>query len=382
MNAHTIYVHLPFCKSRCIYCDFTSNVVSPLPVHEVTQQVVSELQIRRQVLQIMSQPVAIYVGGGTPSLWPADKVAQIIAECVNGESPSAIEITVELNPGDVDRHWIKSVIKAGVNRFSLGVQGMTDSRLKWLGRRHSVADAQRAVHVLRDAGAHNISADFIYATPNQTEADMRHELDDLCAMGPDHISAYELTIAEGTPLAKMKLPGIDHDTRASLWQQVGAHLAQQGFERYEVSNYAKDNKRSRHNSHYWRGGMYLGVGSGAHGFIINNGNRIRYSNGATLQTWLAADIRTDDIEHNPFIGDGFAETLSNLDFARELVMLGLRSTEGINASQLNSLLKDNYTFMGQITQLENEGWVQLQNNRYVPSPDAMQLADELALRFF
>lgn len=377
-----VYVHFPFCKSRCIYCDFVTNVTPLLPVQAVTAKVIQELALRREWANISGAPLSVYLGGGTPSIWPADALGEIIAACLNGGTSSEIEVTVELNPGDVDPRWVTAVMAAGANRFSLGIQSMNDARLQWLGRRHSVNDAIDAVRVMRQCHVTNVSVDFIYATPFQKKSDLADELHALCALDVDHVSAYELSVAEGTPLHKMKLPVMSEEEREVLWQSTGEILHQYGLARYEVSNYAKEGKFSRHNSHYWRGGPYLGIGCGAHGFVTRNGRRIRYSNGVTLQRWLSDPISLNRISRDVAVGDGFFEELTDLDFARELVMLGLRCESGIDALQLAPLIETHPTFGNALMELQDEGWLTFHNHRYLPSKKAILLADELALRFF
>ena len=383
MGEYSIYVHFPFCRSRCIYCDFVSNVVTPIPVKQVTEQVRRELDARRTWAGLRGAPLSIYFGGGTPSLWPKDALARVVRSCLDGADSNDIEVTVELNPGDVDEAWIHGMLAAGVNRFSVGVQAMRDDRLQWLGRRHTVADARAAVQTLRNCGASNISVDFIYATPGHTEADMVSELHALCGLEMNHISAYELTIAEGTPLFHMHPDDIADEQRAHLWHLAGETMARHGFERYEVSNYARGTThRSRHNCHYWRGGTYLGLGAGAHGYVILGNRRIRYSNGATLSSWLDAPVSTASIAEKVFLGDGFNEILSDLDFARELVMLGLRCKDGVDVEQLSSLAGGQGAFREKLNDLVQEGWMVRQSHRLVPTSEAMLMADELALRFF
>ncbi|MBN2527261.1 MAG: radical SAM family heme chaperone HemW [Deltaproteobacteria bacterium] len=380
MNDYSIYVHFPFCKSRCVYCDFVSNVVSPLPVAEVTSQLKRELMLRRQWIGMQRPPVSIYFGGGTPSLWSMEAMAKVLEAC--GPTEGDIEITVEMNPQDVSSQWVGAALDAGINRFSLGVQSMNDSRLQWLGRRHSVMDVQRAMEVLRECGATNVSVDFIYATPGLDDAAMRLELLALCDLTVEHVSAYELTIADGTPLSRMDLNEVPGEHRATMWHSIGEILHRYGLERYEVSNYAKSGRRSVHNCHYWKGGVYLGIGSGAHGFVKMNDVRVRYSNGGTLGTWRDVQLTIDALNRDIAIGDGFFEQISDLDFARELMMLGLRCTDGVNLLALQPLIENNDDFKKTLAQLLNDGWLTRCGARVVPGEEAMLLADELALRFF
>ena len=343
---------------------------------------IAELHARRELLDMHHPPRSIYLGGGTPSLFPANQLGDIISACRNGGVAREIETTVEINPGDADGPWVKQLVAAGVNRFSLGVQAMDDARLKWLGRRHTVSDIRNAVYLLRHNGADHISVDFIYGTPRQTEAQIHRELDALCALAPGHISAYELTIADGTPLSQMGVSQIDNERSAVFWHLIGHKLSHLGFQRYEISSYARNDQRSRHNGHYWAGGTYLGIGSGAHGFVMHNNTRVRYSNDTAFNAWCDAAISPQSLAHRLDVGDGFTETIGDLDYARELIMLGLRCTDGIDLRRLAPLIEHNNNMQRQLTALQAEGWGTHAADYFIPTQDAMLMADELALRFF
>ncbi|MBN2341176.1 MAG: radical SAM family heme chaperone HemW [Deltaproteobacteria bacterium] len=382
MEGVSIYVHIPFCRSRCVYCDFVSNACADIPVEKYVDAVMSELAYRSRFMDAESNVTSVYIGGGTPSLFPAAAISSIVTAAAALRN-APVEITVEMNPGDVNSAWIDELTSVGVNRFSLGVQAMSDERLAWLGRRHSVADAVRGLDMLKAAGVDNISLDFIYATPGQTTAQMTDEVRRLCDLEVGHVSAYELTIADGTPLAGRDVTLPDEELRVEQWVQLGEVLSSYGLQRYEVSNFAVPGKRSVHNGHYWRGGQYLGIGAGAHGFVRIGDRALRYGNGPSLPLYLRRSAAAD-VNHNfaIFWGNGFEESLSELDLARERIMLGLRCVDGIDVRRISVLMNAHPSAGKILRRLVKEGMLLERGDFLVPSAQAMLVADTLALQFF
>lgn len=379
---YSVYVHIPFCKSRCIYCDFVSSVLPHIPYDAYTEQVLAEYRWRKQFLPYDATLKSVYLGGGTPSLFPADKLAQWLFS-FSCDASSGIEVTVEMNPGDVDAQWVDEMMLAGVTRFSVGVQSMDNDRLHWLQRRHTVEEAIAAVKLLQERGAQNITVDFIYGTPEQGLSDIRKELVSLCDLGVPHISAYELTVADNTILSSLPhIKTLNEDEKMAQWHCVNETLSRCGFELYEVSNYAQRGFRSVHNCHYWTGGQYLGLGSGAHGFLQVMGRRIRYSNGSDLSMYLNTQLDAAHGKKQMYIANGFDEEISNIDYARELMMLGLRWVDGVDALQLDELVQTDSRFKKSIRTLLNEKLLFKKEGRYLPCTQAILLADSLAVQFF
>ncbi len=372
MSAFSIYVHFPFCKGRCPYCDFVSMDVDVIPRERYLGALLEEWSGCGTAAK-EREPLSVYLGGGTPSLWPAADLERLIRALEGGAKVS--EVTVELNPGDADDEWFRHLVDAGVSRFSVGVQAMDDDRLRWLGRRHDVEEAARAVTIARGSGARSVSVDLIYGTPGQTPDGLTREIRMVCELGPDHVSAYELTIAPDTPLGS-RAAGLDpalpdHDAMADLWLAAGSALAKAGMERYEVSSYARPGHESVHNRHYWSGGSYVGLGAGAHGFEKDGDLMIRL-------------VNSDDVEKYMSGEPAQREVIRPLDHARELVMLGLRTVEGVDIERVSrdlgpDLVKQWRRIAGDIV---NQGHARFVGERIVPTSSGMILADELAGRFF
>ncbi len=372
MSAFSIYVHFPFCKGRCPYCDFVSMDVDVIPTQRYLGALLEEWS-GRKITGVEREPLSVYLGGGTPSLWPAADLERLIAALAGGAKVS--EVTVELNPGDADEEWFRQLVDAGVSRFSVGVQAMDDDRLRWLGRRHDVEAAARVVTMARSSGARSVSVDIIYGTPGQTCDGLTREIRKVCELGPDHVSAYELTVASDTPLGRraagLDPPLPDQDAMADLWLAVGSELATAGLERYEVSSYARPGHTSVHNRHYWSGGSYVGLGAGAHGFEKDGDLMIRMVNSSDVEKYMNGEPAQ-------------REVIRPLDHARELVMLGLRTAEGVSIERVSrDLAPDLVKQWRRIAEdIVNQGHARFEGKRIVPTSNGMLLADTLAGRFF
>ena len=305
-----LYIHVPFCASKCPYCDFYSLCGSAELYDAYTEAVVRELK-RTPRMSVNT----VYFGGGTPSVLGGDRLARMLGAARErfGISPEA-EITAEINPGDASEKLLTAMRDAGFDRISMGVQSGVDLELRALGRRHDTAQAARAVALARDAGFDNISLDLMLAVPGQNGATLERSVDFLCSLGPEHISAYLLKLEEGTPFAAMKdalcLP--DDDAQAELYLQAVGLLEKNGYRQYEISNFAKPDRESRHNLKYWRCEEYIGIGPAAHGFV---GGR-RYYYPRDIAGFIADPQPVDD-------GEGGSE--------EEYVMLALRLSEGLTA---------------------------------------------------
>jgi putative oxygen-independent coproporphyrinogen III oxidase len=378
----SVYVHLPFCRGRCPYCDFASNDVAEVPAEAYAEALAAEWRWRASALGGLGPLDTVYVGGGTPSLWPAARLRELLELF---PLAAEAEVTVEANPGDADEAWYGELAAAGVTRFSIGVQALDGERLRWLGRRHGVDEAVRALRLARASGAGAVSADFIYGTPGHGPAEAAAEARALVGYGADHVSAYELTVARGTPLGRraakgdLGLPG--EDALVEIWDAVGAALAGFGLERYEVSSHAAAGKRSRHNENYWRGGGYVGLGSGAHGFLAGGAGRLRYANSRVLDDYLDAALAGRFPESVGGIGEGaVSDPIDDGARARELVMLGLRWIEGVDLDELEKLAGAKRVAAFSST-LVRDGHARIKGPRLAPTREGMLLADCLAERF-
>ncbi len=382
----SVYLHLPFCKTRCPYCDFLSHETASVPAARYLAAVTAEWRFRRRAIG-GGAARSIYIGGGTPSVFPARDIVRLLDLFpLGGET----EVTVEANPGDGSAGWFSAVRRGGATRFSIGVQALDDRRLAFLGRRHSRDEALAAVSGARESGARSVSADLIYGTPGQTPADLEAELAELVGLGVDHVSCYELTVAGGTPLSRRAARGEvtlpDEERMVRLWQTARGGLRSRGLDPYEVSSYARPGHRSRHNEHYWTGGMYIGLGLGAHGFLRTPaGDRCRYANQGSLESYLAGCDGLETADLTDGIGDAAsAERLKPLDYARERMMLGLRTVRGAPISSIVSELTvtERDHFLKIAAKLEADEMVRHNDGYLVPTEEGLLRADALAEEFF
>jgi len=264
-----IYVHFPYCTHRCTYCDFTLQTPRRVPGARYADLVLAELALRAP--GAVGPAPSFYVGGGTPSLWAVDALARVL-DGVRGTVGLAegAEVTLEANPDQVDDAWVRGVRALGVNRVSLGVQALDDALLEALTRGHRVAGAERALARVAGGGFDSYSVDFICGLPGQTAAGWAADLQRIVDLGAPHLSIYGLTVEPRTVLARDVARGtvaVPHDDlQAELLLMTHEVLCAAGYEHYEISNYAKPGHRALHNSSYWEGRPYLGLGAGAHGF--------------------------------------------------------------------------------------------------------------------
>ncbi len=267
----SLYVHIPFCASKCGYCDFNSYAGQEHLIPAYSRAMVCEARLWRQTTA--GRPLTtVFFGGGTPSLLPVDDLATIMdgLRAAFDVSPDA-EVTLEANPGSVDQAYLRALLDLGFNRLSLGVQSFHDDELQALGRIHSAEDAREAVRDARAAGFGNVSLDLIFGLPEQGMEPWRGSVEEAVALAPEHLSLYALTVEEGTPLARDVAEGRtrapDPDIQADQYEWARERLARAGFEHYEISNWARSGYRCRHNLGCWECREYLGLGAGAHSFL-------------------------------------------------------------------------------------------------------------------
>ncbi len=329
-----VYVHWPFCAAKCPYCDFNSHVRhQPVDQERFTAAFLKEMATMRQ-LSGPKTVTSVFLGGGTPSLMNPSTVAAIL-DGIGREwhMPDGIEITMEANPSSVEAERFRGYRAAGVNRVSLGVQALNDRDLKFLGRLHDVEDALKAIKLARDIFP-RMSFDLIYARPKQTVEEWERELREAISYAVDHLSLYQLTIEEGTPfygLHKMgKLIVPDDDQSALLYEATQDITASEGMPAYEVSNHARPGAESRHNLTYWRYGDYAGIGPGAHGRLTRGSTKLATATERKPETWL------DLVERD---GHGVLdqEQLGYDEQADELLLMGLRLTEGVDLARWQQL---------------------------------------------
>lgn len=328
-----LYIHWPFCQSKCPYCDFNSHVAAEVDQNRWIRAYSSEIQ--RYAAQTGPRVLnTIFFGGGTPSLMLPETVDAILSEVrKNWPLANDLEVTLEANPGSVEAGRFKGYADAGVNRVSMGVQALNDRDLKRLGRLHSVSEARQAFDIAQKY-FDRVSFDLIYARQDQTVSDWQAELSEALSMAVDHLSLYQLTIEEGTAFGDRynagKLKGLPEDDDA-----VDMYLATQeicdkaGMSAYEVSNHAQKGQESRHNLIYWRYGDYVGIGPGAHGRLTLGGKRFATETHHAPTAWLMAAETSS--------GESLRTELSGEDQAVEYLMMSLRLSEGSNIERYQSL---------------------------------------------
>lgn len=333
-SALGVYVHWPYCARICPYCDF--NVVRDRGQAEqaaLADAIVADLTAQR-ALTGPRRLVSVFLGGGTPSLMNPDWAARIVETARALWTPDGeVEVSLEANPTDAEAGRFAALRDAGVNRLSLGLQSFDDAALRFLGRNHDAAQARRAADVAA-ATFERLSVDLIYALPDQTPAQWRHQLEAVIALGAEHVSPYQLTIEAGTAFDRAVRRGTfappNDETGAALYDMTQATLEAAGFEAYEVSNHARGPAaRSRHNLVYWRGQDYVGAGPGAHGRLTLGGARTATAAKAGVADYIRAVRET---------GTGFeTETLTPVETAEERILMGLRTFEGVAWGELAAL---------------------------------------------
>ena len=315
------YVHVPFCARRCSYCDFSIAVRREVPWREYVDGVRKEL-----VLQLPEGGATLrtlYFGGGTPSRLGVEGVQALMATMREFATwDDTAEVTLEANPEDISVQSVAQWRAAGINRLSIGVQSFQDEVLRWMHRVHDADAARQAVAAAREGGIDDHSIDLIFATPEGVERSWTQDLEQAIALGANHVSLYGLTIEPHTPLGRWSARGAVREADEERYERefLEAHtrLREAGYEHYEVSNYARPGSRARHNSAYWRGVPYLGVGPSAHGF---DGVRRRW-NEAAYTAWL----RSVGAGRDPMAG---AEVLTPENRVAETVYLGMRTSDGL-----------------------------------------------------
>ncbi len=365
-----VYVHWPFCKSKCPYCDFNSHVRERLDEARWRRALLAELAWWAEQTE-GAAVTSVFFGGGTPSLMAPETVAAILGAVGRHWRRSAdCEVTLEANPTSVEAARFRALRAAGVGRVSLGVQALEDAALRFLGRGHDVREAREAIELAR-ATFPRFSFDLIYARPGQTVAAWRAELAEALALAGDHVSLYQLTIEAGTAFATalargdFRLP--DEDAAGTLYEATQDALGAAGLPAYEISNHARPGEECRHNLAYWRGQDYLGVGPGAHGRLSSGPARFATRQLKAPETWLAA------VEAR---GHGTAEfvRLTPDERRSELVMTGLRLAEGIARDRFFAAtgLRFEEAFAGRLAPLIEGGFLELTESALRATPAGRQ----------
>ena len=373
--AECLYIHIPYCVRKCIYCDFLSIPFDVQAARRYIKSLCLELELRKISAERLR---TIFIGGGTPTLLPRDCFVQLF-RCLreNFAFTPGIEITVEANPGTVSASGIESLLSLGINRMSIGIQSFDDSELKTLGRIHTSDEALEALSLLKNTGFENFSVDLMYGIPGQTMETWKATLSKAAGLLPVHISSYELTPEEGTPLARLiknnavRMP--EEGLVLDMYDHAIDFLQGKGFEHYEISNFALPGGRCIHNLNYWDRGEYIGAGAGAHSFIEG----VRSQNTGDIKTYvnsLTKAIIPDDI-----LAETGATEISPDEALKEFIFLGLRKTEGIDLAQAKKKTPD---FPEACAELIDSGHLAIKDERLRLTRKGRPLSNMVIVRLF
>ena len=366
-----LYIQVPFCQTKCTYCNFHTGVFSPNLYKPYATAITREIEIRAS--DKWPKFDTVYIGGGTPSLLLPSSLKEIMDSLRTHFECDIKEATLEADPETITRQKATEWLAAGFNRISLGAQSFNDVELKAAGRMHRRADTFAAVAALREAGFRNITLDLIAGMPHQTAATWHDSIDNFLCTKPDHVSIYLMEIDEGSHLGKEALAGgkrysagalPSDDEMASFYDHACERLAAEGFEHYEISNWARPGFRSRHNLKYWRRELYLGLGAGAHSF---DGMR-RWANSHDPAGYVSAITRGQlPVEQNEIVTPQQAH--------EEEIFLGLRLLDGVDAAKLAG--QSGNAILERIEELRAQGLVIVENGRVRLAPDRVAVSNEV-----
>ncbi len=377
-----LYAHLPFCLSKCAYCDFDSfplDSMGGLPfARRYLDALGVELDLRAASEEFAAAPAdTVFFGGGTPTVLPSEWLVALLTRMrARFRLPDGAEVTMEVNPGTVDERGLAALHAAGCNRLSLGVQSFSDDALGLLGRVHTAAEARTAAAAARKAGFDNLGLDLIYGLPGQTVEEWRQDVAAALALQPEHVSAYGLSLEPGTRLAEAvgsgRLPEPGEEPYAEMYQAAEEALLAAGYVHYEISNYARPGWECRHNRKYWSGDEYLGLGSSAHSYR----RRLRWNNLPSPQVY------TEWLERGR-LPAARAEALSSRGRLGELLMLGLRCADGVSEEVVAARtgLRPSEVFGEAIDRLCGRGMLIAQQGRLRIPQEKWLLSNEVLVEF-
>ena len=337
-----IYIHIPFCKSRCKYCDFFSTTHLEKQSQYV-QALLMEIQDRLPISNTQYPISTIYIGGGTPSTLQVKDLRAIIEAIRREARGERQEITLEANPGDITEEKARAWREMGINRLSIGIQSFHDELLQLIGRRHNAEQARRAMATAQAAGFDNISIDLMYALPSQTMEMWKKDVAEALKLGVQHISTYGLIYEEGTALTTLLDHGVveavDEDTEMQMYDYIVAELTAHGYIHYEVSNFALPNRESQHNSSYWNDTPYIGLGAGAHSYD------------GQCRSWNISDLDNYIAQANAHQLQPETERLTDEQRHTERVMLSLRTNKGVAMNDIDNNKAQPYIQQGLLQQV-------------------------------
>lgn len=363
-----IYIHIPFCKSKCYYCDFISYTNKENYIKEYIKNIIEELE---QYDLSNYNITTIYIGGGTPSFINEKYIVQLLRNLKtklsnNQTNFENMEITIEINPGTITKNKIEQYKKAGINRVSIGLQSTDNDLLKQIGRIHTYEEFLEAYEIIKEAGFENINIDLMIGLPNQTIQMLKTALEEIKKLNPAHISVYSLIVEENTKIEKMiekgELQLLDENYERQMYWYVKNTLELNGYKHYEISNFAKEGKQSKHNLNCWEQKEYIGLGASAHSYL----NNVRYSNSAFTneEDW---DFNNKTIE----------EQQTSQDQKREYMLLGLRKIDGVSINQFKQKFVENpiYLFRKEIQKLVEEKLIEVDGDNIHLTNKGLDLAN-------
>lgn len=365
-----IYVHIPFCLKKCKYCDFVSFDNSYDKISEYIDAVILEMEEYKG-----EKADTVYIGGGTPTSIPRNLLILLIDKIKENFSLTPdCEITVECNPKTADLDYFKALKASEVNRLSVGIQSMKDDELSFLGRVHTSIDCRNCIDMIKEAGFSNFNVDLMFGVFNQTKESVINSLKELISYSPAHFSCYSLIVEENTPFGQMQKAGtpllMDEDGERELYRTITSILKENGYEKYEISNYAKKGYRSKHNTKYWTRSPYIGLGCGAHSFYENK----RFENPPQISEYISfvkdKEKRDKDI-------------VTQDDAICEFIFLGLRMTEGISKSEFKKCFgKDIFSlYNSEINELISLGLLIEKGDFLYLSDKGVDVSNEVFVRF-
>ena len=345
-----IYVHIPFCKRKCFYCDFISYSNKDSKIQEYIEAVKKEIELQK----IKSEITTIYVGGGTPSYIEGKYIKEIIEEIKKKNVSNDAEITIEINPGTVTLEKLRDYKESGINRLSIGLQTTQNNLLKQIGRIHDFEQFVETYEMARKEGFTNINVDLMLGLPNQRIKDLRESLEKVIELQPEHISVYSLIVEEGTPICNkiekgdLELP--EEELERNMYWYVKNTLELNGYKHYEISNFARKGYESKHNLNCWEQKEYVGIGLAAHSYR----DITRYSNTEQMGEYIR-NVKNENLERNRIIHEIQKED----DTKKEYMILGLRQIDGIKISKFKEKFGDNpiYLFRNELKKLSDENLI-------------------------
>ena len=382
----SLYVHIPYCLSKCPYCDFNAYATQNWPEARYIDALCKEFACHMQA-PIQASPwqggtlETIYFGGGTPSLFQPASLERFLT-CVAKHCRLApdVEITLEADPATVSLDTLSGYRALGISRLSLGIQSFESSVLRTLGRLHTREEALRTIELARASKFFNLNIDLIFGVPNQTLDLLTRDLNQVFGCKPEHISMYGLTYEESTPFYAMRQKGVlqpvDEETEVTMYTQVQAACAAHGYERYEISNFARPGYASQHNLRYWQGGTYLGLGAGAHSFSCAPGWGVRWSNIRNPKAYMEQTLSTDR-------ADQYVEHLTEEQARGEFLFLNLRQTDGMSLSGFARRFgRPFFAQFPHAADMVSEGLITQSAGKVRLTPKGLLVADSVFASFF